>query len=273
LSELKDFLSNESDFAFEMRVLHKLRTLEFECEHGGTYEDPITQKRRQFDIRAKLVREIYDLRLAVECKNLRESSPLLVHAVKRRVDEAFHHLVVHPTREQWRIVPVESYESTYEPGQFVGKSTDQVARKDDGEFKRSDAEAFDKMMQAVNSAGDAVESAVRVGRALDTIISIIPMLVLPDGMLWQVDYADDGKQIGEPKQVDYCPFFINHPWQVVREASPPYAPYRLSHLEIVTFSGVMTRAASHLLAQAPGQPKGVFALYDAVLRRPPLPRG
>jgi hypothetical protein len=51
-SDLQEFVENDSDFAFEMRVLVQLRALGFQCEHSGTYKDPITDKIRQFDIHA-----------------------------------------------------------------------------------------------------------------------------------------------------------------------------------------------------------------------------
>jgi hypothetical protein len=51
--DLEDFVANNSDFDFEMKVLAKLRSLDFECEHSGTYQDPVTHKARQFDIRAR----------------------------------------------------------------------------------------------------------------------------------------------------------------------------------------------------------------------------
>jgi len=266
LDDISEFLATEADFAFEMRVLRKLRGLNCNCEHAGTYADPITQKRRQFDVRAKLVQLTYDLRLAVECKNLRDTSPLLVHAVKRTQDEAFHDLVIRRARSQSRIVRVESYESTYEPDQFAGKGSDQVTRKADGTFGRSDADVFDKITQAVNSARDLIDEAVNVPSSVDSVISIIPMLVVPDGRLWQVNYSPDGAQLGPPQQVHYCPFFLNHPWVVAGTNVSP--PYTLSHLEMMTFSGMGDRVASHLYGH-PGF-RSVFALRHAAFSRPPL---
>jgi len=51
-ADLVEFLDSQSDFAFEIRVLNSLIALGFECEHGGTYDDPATNKPREFDIRA-----------------------------------------------------------------------------------------------------------------------------------------------------------------------------------------------------------------------------
>jgi hypothetical protein len=107
--ELNEFLASESDFAFEMSVLSLLRKLNFTCPHGGTYKDPITHRIRQYDIRADKVDSNRKLALAVECKNLRPNFPLLVSAVPRTVNEAFHEIIrlresqVHLFREVQRL--------------------------------------------------------------------------------------------------------------------------------------------------------------------------
>jgi hypothetical protein len=54
--DLAEFVRTNSDFAFEMRVLAQLRTDGFDCSHSGTYRDPVTDKIRQFDIRATMRR-------------------------------------------------------------------------------------------------------------------------------------------------------------------------------------------------------------------------
>jgi hypothetical protein len=50
--DLVEYLNSYSDFSFELAVLKMLRTSDIDCEHGGYYEDPITKKSREFDIRA-----------------------------------------------------------------------------------------------------------------------------------------------------------------------------------------------------------------------------
>ena len=51
--DIADFVANDSDFAFEMKVLGILRQHGLECLHSGTYQDPVSDKIRQFDIRAR----------------------------------------------------------------------------------------------------------------------------------------------------------------------------------------------------------------------------
>jgi len=101
-SDVREYLDTTADFSFEMKVLEQLRGLGFQCQHGGTYRDSVSSKPRQLDIRAD--RDVmldesfqaahYRLRLAVECKNLRDTPPLLVHAVSRTDEEAYNELVI-----------------------------------------------------------------------------------------------------------------------------------------------------------------------------------
>ena len=51
-SDLKEYLNSYSDFSFELSVLKMLRENDVSCEHGGLYEDPVTGKYREFDIRS-----------------------------------------------------------------------------------------------------------------------------------------------------------------------------------------------------------------------------
>ena len=58
VTDLDEYLSNLSDFAFEVSALNALTGMGFQCEHGGSYVDPFTQKPREFDLRAvKALRE------------------------------------------------------------------------------------------------------------------------------------------------------------------------------------------------------------------------
>src|SRR2546421_75527 len=100
--ELIEFLDSSSDFAFELTCFERLVKLGFRCQHGGSYVDRVTDKARQFDIRAEKESgsTLLPVRIqyAVECKNLSESFPLLIMCVPRARDESFHELVLayHP---------------------------------------------------------------------------------------------------------------------------------------------------------------------------------
>ncbi|HVN14346.1 MAG TPA: hypothetical protein VMT73_01300, partial [Anaerolineales bacterium] len=75
-SDIEEYLNGYSDFSFEIQVLNKFLGLGFTCEHGGVYDDPVTHKSREFDIRALYNKGAIRLRLSVECKNLHDNFPL-----------------------------------------------------------------------------------------------------------------------------------------------------------------------------------------------------
>ena len=106
--------------------------------HVVTYEDPVTKKHRQYDVRAWAERRQQRLDLAIECKALRPWFPLVVSRIPRAADESFHHLILSHTREpdpgevysridldRARTLPMEGRYSIYGQGEPVGKSTTQ----------------------------------------------------------------------------------------------------------------------------------------------------
>src|SRR5689334_21335363 len=89
-AEFNEFLATTSHFAFELRCLERISQLGFRCQHAGSYQDRVTKKARQFDIRAYKESSKFGVRFAVECKNLSESFPLLIMNVPRAPEESFH---------------------------------------------------------------------------------------------------------------------------------------------------------------------------------------
>jgi hypothetical protein len=237
--DVEEFVVSNSDFAFEMRVLAQLRALGFECAHSGTYRDPVTDKIRQFDIRAVKHEGDSTLALAVECKNLRPNNPLFLSAVPRTTPEAFHNLIVWDLENRLvhqSIRAVKGNESAYRPGEMVGKKTDQVGRDTSGALVSNDEMTFEKLNQAVNSCQDLLcECALRANRPL--MRAIVPLLVVPPGLLWQVDYDPDGKLQLAPRPVTRATLFLNHAWSVEAGLAGTLV-YRLSHVEFFTLDAL-----------------------------------
>jgi hypothetical protein len=93
-SEVKAFVQSEDDFGHELRVMNVYSSVASNCcpgvffetpEHGKAYIDPVSGKMRQFDYRFWILGRALNgagfdkgLFLAVECKNLHESSPLIL---------------------------------------------------------------------------------------------------------------------------------------------------------------------------------------------------
>src|SRR5687767_5754442 len=93
-AEVVAFMSQRSDFAFEMKVLRKLTGLQFVCEHGGCYTDPVTGTVvRQFDIRAFRDGAFGAVALAVECKHYSDSH-LVVSTAPRTAAESYVSMAV-----------------------------------------------------------------------------------------------------------------------------------------------------------------------------------
>jgi hypothetical protein len=244
--DLAIFAANDSDFAFELRVLHQLRDLGFQCEHSGTYKDPVTGKFRQFDIRANKNLGKVHLALAVECKNIRPYHPLLVSAVPRTRPEAFHDRIeVTPAsyRGTSRCIRLIGRDSAYSVGENVGKKTDQVGRENtpDAELVSDDSATFEKLNQAVNSCRDLV---LYCGSTFDMpyLRVVVPVLVVPDGVLWQVDYTANGTMTEKPRVIPATTLFLGRSWEFDR-GDRLQIPYSMSHLEIWTPAAVDARSA------------------------------
>src|SRR6266487_5476091 len=92
--DIKKYLDTRDDFAFELRAFHACKARGFNPFHGGTYKDPITEKSRQYDIRADIQRGNRRVQLAVECKSLRPFHPLVVSCTPRAPGESYHEVVV-----------------------------------------------------------------------------------------------------------------------------------------------------------------------------------
>jgi hypothetical protein len=236
--DLKEFLASESDFAFEMTVLSLLRKIGFNSLHSGTYQDPVTKKIRQFDLRAGKNEGNFLLTLAVECKNLRANFPLLITAVPRTIDEAFHEVIKYrespgfmvPTTEA---ITISSNRSMYVAHEMVGKRTDQVGRTEsNAELVSDDALTFDKISQAINSSEDLVVECL-ASSALPSFRAVVPILVVPSDVLWQVDYDQNGNITTPARRVGEATLFIDHSWGTMVGITGR-VNYRISHLHIIT---------------------------------------
>lgn len=246
--DMEEFVGSNSDFAFEMRVLAQLRALGFECEHSGTYCDPVTDKMRQFDIRATKHEGNSTLALAVECKNLRPNNPLLLSAVPRTTPESFHDLIVRDPQKNsiipQSVVSVRGRGSAYRPGEMVGKKTDQVGRREpSGTLVSNDEGTFEKLNQAVNSCRDLVHEYLR-DPSLPLVRAIVPLLVVPPGLLWQADYSADGNLKIKPRPVGHAGLFLNYAWSEDFGVDTKIS-YRLSHIDLATLDALPVIVATY----------------------------
>ncbi|MEQ8851715.1 hypothetical protein [Gimesia sp.] len=241
--DIKDFVNNTSDFGFELNILSKLTSLNIECQHSGSYSDPVTNKPRQFDIRSRMTRMKYTVKMAIECKNLRSNFPLLIMRIPRTENESFHE-VIHSHRidhgSPGRRLRIKGYHSLYSVGDYVGKSCSQVGRTTQNkDITGNDAEVYDKWSQAIHSSYDLVNDSCDDWRATTTKNSytlVLPVLVVPNNRLWIMDYSSDGKPQGDPREVDRASIFIDQMIKTRKKAFGLSAT--ISHLEVMTEIGL-----------------------------------
>ncbi|HLD99972.1 MAG TPA: hypothetical protein VJB59_06930 [Bdellovibrionota bacterium] len=291
-ADLKKYSATYSDFAFEMRTLKQLNDLRFKCLHSGTYQDPVTLKTREFDIRAKKqIAERLHVFLSIECKNLQASYPLVVHSVKRRREEAFHQILCVPAKKRDVSIdtgigisvlqnPLETiFDRTPFPIQFahlqtpfskeewVGKSMDQVGIETNDELRTGDAVVFDKMSQAINSAYGLLEEVGDVSLAKEPqYFSVHPILVIPDGTLWSIQYDENGNTLGEPQTAAHISYYVHKEWNVGK--GPSQFAFALSHIELVTSSGLLPLLKRYYLDEDdPPQMFGPTEELDAAFER------
>lgn len=277
-NDLALFLDGTSDFAFEIQVLNFLHNEGFTCEHGGEYVDPVTEKLRQFDIRAMKGFGRRILRLAVECKNLRENYPLLISCVPRRTEESFHEILLSylidsettnaiGIRDALRLPTSQNLRLTgsmtiYQTGDPVGKATDQVGyvdSKDKLVFVRDDAGVFDKWSQALSSANELTRLAMSDGKTIaqkHALTLVFPIVVVPDERLWVTEYDSTGARKVDPKKVNRCSYYVGRTYDY--DMVTRHEDFVISHIEFVTVTGLREFIA--MLCGSPSRVENSFPL-------------
>jgi hypothetical protein len=210
--DLLEYLEGYSDFSFELTVLKMLREHDVVCDHGGHYVDPVTNKSREFDIRATKTIEKYRVRMSVECKNIRENFPILVSCVPRHEDESYHQVAL-VSKDMFSpmlihratVLDIRSQHSLYGAGDPVGKSTVQVGRLMDGSITANDSELYEKWGQCLSSLDGMAKDIYWDGYEDDPrdeyLSAAFPFVVVPNSRLWVTSYDLDGRRVSDPTQV------------------------------------------------------------------------
>jgi len=238
--DIEEYVNTQDDFGLELRVLRACKEREFVVSHGGTYEDRVTGKTRQYDLRVSGESQNRSVQMPVECKSLKESHPLVVLRVPRTTSESYWEIVLHhdidALRGTCRSLHVNSPGDFCKAGEPVGKAMRQIGRKNGVLTGGRDAEVFDPWSQALSSAYDLIASAVsgRLDRPWFCSI-VMPTLVISNSMLWTVDYDANGVP-SAPKQVNECTYYIGKQYEIPH---PKYGTVRhtISHLHVFTFDG------------------------------------
>jgi hypothetical protein len=258
-----------------------LRSLGLKCRHGGTYEDPVTAKTRQFDILAEsaIVRasDYLQVLFAVECKHLQPHYPLVVHRLPRDRSESYLDVIMSKEDEygysgtsSYRFQVVGDY-CPYDINLPVGKALDQIGKAEaSGELVGSDQEVFDKMTQALNSSYLLLNEASIAARSRSTFVFsvIVPVVVVPDQTLWAIDYDEHGNVLGKPQQLTELSVFVGKEWSVGGRMKHPFA---LSHIEFVTPARI-SEFVSRWCTRLPFNAQELREFYDRPRSAPPNSR-
>lgn len=253
--DIEAHLTERDDFDLELRAFREMHQYGWNPQHGGNYTDPVLGKLRQYDHRGyhgfPLNRHIA---MATECKSLTPEFPLVISRVRRSDVDSYHDLI-----KMWRAGPgkggplVDVVSSgplgmqLYATGDWVGKSTTQIKHANSSaksKYQTSDSDVYDKWTQALASAAELLDVVKNVSvpdKADDypTLVFVMPVLVVPDGTLWAVDYQEDGTR-GKPHQVSDAVLFVDRTKRF--GAGYSVLNYRFRNLNIYTltsFSGVL----------------------------------
>jgi hypothetical protein len=255
-TDLEEFIKTQDDFALELFAYSLVRDRGFAATHAGSYNDPITGKTRQFDVRAnRSCGEDLHVLLAIETKCLRPSFPLLISQIPRISSESFQDVMQSEGYKKTvegrvksigpRVLRLDGVRSIYPPNQYVGKAVTQVGYNDVGRFVENDSEIYDKWGQAIASLNDLVRRASALNSATEMAQCsiVLPVLVVPDGTLWIVNYSEGGSLQEGPSLTDQVQFYIGVGQSYV--PNPDYL-FTVSHLHVVTKSGLIALLDSFL---------------------------
>lgn len=240
--DVQDYFDNHSDFGFEVKVRDVLVRAGASYSHGGTYSDPTTGLRREFDFR--VVKQMHrnpestcTLYMAIECKNLRSRRPLVITTMPRSESESNHSILERDKYGTYQILKYTGSRSAYPVNMLTGKNLVQIFKKPDGSFDDGDEETYRKWSQAVQHTEAMLNGEIEIN--LRQRLAFVPVLVVPEGCLWVIDCTEKGERlrITNAKQ---CSYYIGANLPAPKNPTEDErSSIRISHLEFMTPSGLM----------------------------------
>ncbi|MEA4862515.1 MAG: hypothetical protein VB042_04340 [Victivallaceae bacterium] len=259
--DIERYAAEQSDFAFEMEILQLFKgNYAGKTGWGGLYYDPNTGKQREYDIRTELSidihRPIYWINLAIECKHLKQTYPLVISCTPRNESEQCIDSWRWPIAEDGYFVESKGYTRESAPkdphykqyccrptlfyplNDSVGRSLTQVGKDENGNLTVANGEIFNKWSQALASLHGMLDDVLTRNSPEDRHnLAFLPVVVVPDKTLWQINYSPDGQQIEEPRQVDSISYWIGISYSMKKGTRQE--SYNISHLHFFTRTGLL----------------------------------
>jgi hypothetical protein len=268
-ADIRTVIESEDDFGHEMRVGQILRNFHSPTvgeyakvdltppKHGGTYTDPITGKPRQFDYRYRisrshLRRDVFQcVLMALECKNLHSSSPLVVSGRARTEQEAYHNYIYSHCDDFGSLgTPLvrKVDERLYRPDDFVGKSLTRLKHSKEQREKQKwiidtgkQSDIYEGWSQAVASCQELARNARLFAKnysAKSYSSFLMPVVVLPDKSLWKVAYDNTCAIKEDPVPMDNLHYYVETPFREDNSGCDARPWFILTHIHFVTLTGL-----------------------------------
>lgn len=240
---IKNYLDKRDDFDLELYVLRSLNESGWATEHSGSYVDPVAQNVRQFDVSAwKDVAPDCAVHMSAECKNISARYPLVISALSRNHQEAYHDVLwstPHATSGRGAEALASRINVSHQPSHLysaerpVGKSATQPDLEKDGKVP-ADENTYSKWAQAIAASGSKIPALVDhiLSKPVNHYVFLLPVLIVSDATLWIVPYQEDGRRF-EPQKADEALLYVDRKFPF----SPYNIEYSITHLQICTRSG------------------------------------
>jgi hypothetical protein len=248
---LRRYLETQDDFSLELEAYRHALGFRFQASHGGLYDDAITNRRRQYDVRASHENGNRRIDLTIECKSLDPTYPLLVQRVPRPGNESFHQTMqsrgsvtsygTASVPQHWTGAGLFKMSGTrmYDSQQPVGRSMKRIKVVADG-FSATDSDVYEKYTQALTSMNELVQVAAQELRpqlaAPGLARAFLPIVLVSDEALWVADYSPSAQLISDPRpEADETTFYLGWNYELPNPQDPIRpAIFTISHLHILT---------------------------------------
>jgi len=249
-AEIQKYIDDSSNFGFELKVLNVFSKFGFSCMHSGNFADPLTEKFREFDLIA--IKSIGNCHVKLCIETTKVTLPYLVYRRARLLNESGHDLIaIDRTRSSLEgtsvivsnvprtlnnyIVKIKDGFGRYNTGDMVGKRVEQIKVNVSHSarfLENSNGDPHKKAEQAIASASWSGNLHLLKSNPKG-ILALVPIVVVPDGMLFTVDYDENGNRTTEVLPAISVP--VSSPRLLMASSEIPFV---LTHYELVTIGGI-----------------------------------